>query len=128
MQILLVDDEPTIRLSIGDALRNAGHSVKTAADGAEALKLVGRGSFDVIVTDLRMPKVDGLTVLRRIRQELPSTEVILITAHGTTIDEVSALHDGAAAFVTKPFQVDQLLRRLAEIDARRALAASGTVP
>ena len=120
LQILLVDDEPTIRLSLGDALRNAGHSVKTAVDGAAALKLAGREDFDVIVTDLRMPKVDGLTVLHRIRAELPSTEVIVITAFGTAVDANAARLEGAAAFVTKPFDVNQLLRRIAEIDERRA--------
>lgn len=121
LEILLVDDEPSIRLSLGDALRNAGHKVRAASDGAEAQALVSAQPFDVVVTDIRLPKADGLRVFRKVKEQTPETDVILITAYGTVAEAVAALKEGATDFLTKPFDVDQLLVRLSRIDRQRAL-------
>lgn len=121
LEILLVDDEPSIRLSVSDGLRSAGHNVRTASDGAEAEALIESHSFDVIVTDLRLPKRDGLTIFRNVRRDHPGVEVILMTAFGTVAEAVGALKDGAADFLTKPFETDQLLHVLSRIDKQRTM-------
>jgi two-component system response regulator HydG/two-component system response regulator AtoC len=121
LEILLADDEPTIRLSVGDALRARDYRVRLAADGAEALALLAASAFDVVITDIRMPKVDGLAVLRRVREVSPSTDVILITAYGTVSDAVAALKEGAHDYLTKPFDTEELLLKLEQIAERRHL-------
>ena len=121
LDILLIDDEPTIRLSVGDALRAAGHGVTVASDGAEAMAIVSSRVFDVVITDIRLPKVDGLTIFRHLRAESPSTDVILITAYGAVSDAVTALREGALDYLTKPFDLDELKLRLGRVNERRAL-------
>ncbi len=121
MDILLVDDEPTIRLSVGDALTEAGHRVTLASDGAQALELARSRRFDVVVTDIGLPKVDGLTVFRTVKQESPGTDVILITAYAAVADAVEALKDGAHDYLTKPFDVDELVVRVGRLGDRHAL-------
>ena len=123
LSVLLVDDEPSIRLSVGDGLRAAGYRVTTASDGGEAIALVSSQIFDVVVTDIRLPKVDGLTIFRKVRGESPATAVILITAYGAVPDAVAALKDGAEDYLTKPFDAEELLLRLERIADRRALRA-----
>ena len=85
LDILLVDDEPDFRTLVGDALRDAGHRVTLAGNGAEALTIISSNVFDVMICDIRLPKVDGLTLFRRVRQESPSTDVILITAYAEVV-------------------------------------------
>jgi DNA-binding NtrC family response regulator len=119
LEILLVDDEPLIRLSVGDALKSSGYQVTTAADGREALNALSRKVFDVVISDIRMPKVDGMTLFRHIRNESPSTAVLLITAYGEVSDAVSALKEGANDYLTKPFDTDELVLRVARIAESR---------
>src|SRR5579859_1846881 len=121
MEILLVDDEPSVRLALGDALKGAGHQVRVAADGAEALAAVGEKTFDLVITDIRLPKADGLAIFHRVREESPTTDVILITAHGSVSDAVAALKEGATDYMLKPFETDQLLHRVERLAATRAL-------
>src|SRR5262249_61159642 len=80
--------------------------------------------FDVVVCDIRLPKVDGLTVFRRVRHDSPTTEVLLITAYAEVPDAVAALKEGALDYVTKPFTVDTILERLARISKERGLASA----
>ena len=121
LDILLVDDEPDFRMLVGDALRDAGHRVTVAGNGAEGLTLVSSNVFDVMICDIRLPKVDGLTLFRRVRQESPSTDVILITAHAAVSDAVSALKEGATDYNTKPFDIDEIVLQMERIAAQRAL-------
>jgi CheY-like chemotaxis protein len=79
LNILLVDDEPDFNLLVAEALTDAGHQVTTAANGEEALSLITSELFDVMVCDIRLPKLDGLSLFRRTRQESPDTTVILMT-------------------------------------------------
>ncbi|HEX4406243.1 MAG TPA: response regulator, partial [Polyangia bacterium] len=81
LNILLVDDEPDLRVSLGQVLRDEGHAVDMASDGEAAIARLSARSFDLVVSDVRLPKVDGLTLLRRVRREFPSTEVLLMTAY-----------------------------------------------
>jgi DNA-binding NtrC family response regulator len=80
--VLLIDDEPLMRLSMTDALRAVGHDVRAAATGQEGLNLISRTTFDIVITDLRLPGADGLQLLQACKQRSPRTEVIVITAHG----------------------------------------------
>ena len=123
LDILLVDDEPSIRLTVADGLEDAGHVVTTAADGAEAMSLLDERAFDLVLTDIRMPKVDGMTVFRRLRKERPTTGVILMTAYAAVADAVVALKEGALDYLTKPFDLDELRLRVKRFDERRALEA-----
>jgi DNA-binding NtrC family response regulator len=121
LDILLVDDEPDFRIIVGDALRDAGHRVTLAANGAEGLTLISSNVFDVMICDIRLPKVDGLTLFRRVRQESPGTDVILITAHAAVSDAVAALKEGATDYLTKPFDIDEIVLQMERIAVQRAL-------
>src|SRR4029079_12939763 len=121
LDILLVDDEPDFRMLVGDALRDAGHRVSLAANGAEGLSLISSNVFDVMICDIRLPKVDGLTLFRRVRQESPGTDVILINAHAAVSDAVSALKKGATDYLTKPFDIDEIVLQMERIGAQRSL-------
>ena len=121
LDILLVDDEPTIRLSVGDALEDAGHRVTRAADGEAAARHISEHRFDAVISDIRMPGMDGLTLFRRIRDRSPETDVILITAYGAVEDAVAALKEGARDYLTKPFDTAELLLRVDRLAERHAL-------
>jgi DNA-binding NtrC family response regulator len=107
-KILVVDDELNMRLVLKALLNKEGYDVATAADGIEALKIIKSGGVQVVVTDLRMPKLDGVGLLERVIHEYPSTPVIIITAHGTIATAVDALKKGAFDYITKPFERDEL--------------------
>ncbi len=122
LDILLVDDDQATRLSLTYALSDAGHKVIEAADGEEAIALVAERIVDVAMLDVRLPKVDGLEVFRRIRQKSPSTAVILMTAFATVSDAVASLRQGAYDYVTKPFDAEEFaLRVIGHIAEHRAL-------
>jgi DNA-binding NtrC family response regulator len=121
LEILLADDEPSIRLSMGDALRSRGYSVALAGDGAQALGLLEARRFDVVIADIRMPKADGRAVFRRARELSSATDVILVTAYGAVSEAVKALKEGAHDYLTKPFDVEELLLKLGQIAQRRQL-------
>ncbi len=123
LKILFVDDEPTIRLTIADTLRSDGHSVATASDGAEAEERIHSEVFDVVISDIRMPKLDGMSLLRRIRKLSPETRVIMITAYAEVNDAVAALKAGAVDYLTKPFDLEEIRLRVRRIAERRRLEA-----
>ena len=121
LEILLVDDEPEIRELLEEQLRSEGHHVHTAADGQEGMAHLVRRVFDLVICDVRLPKLDGLSLLRHIRKETPSTNVILMTAYAGVSQAVSALKEGAYDYLTKPFDVDELLLQTRRISENRAL-------
>jgi two-component system, NtrC family, response regulator AtoC len=102
-QILIADDEPNLRRVLAAQLVRDGFDVHTAEDGEEALRVLAEHHIDVLITDLRMPKLDGLALLRKSVEEYPDVPVIMITAHGTIDTAVEALKHGAFDYVTKPF-------------------------
>jgi DNA-binding NtrC family response regulator len=108
-RVLVVDDEPTARRSLAWLLRDAGYEVLTAPGGAEALATLDQARVDVLLTDLRMPGVDGLDLLRRGRILDPDLTVVMMTAHGDVTDAVRAMSEGAFWYVRKPLDLDQLL-------------------
>ena len=119
LSILVADDEPLIRMTVGDALRARRHFVATAADGAQTIAALQSRAFDLVISDIRLPKVDGLAVLRHVLEHSPSTVVVLITAFGSIADAVGAIKDGAYDYITKPFEMADLLLRVDRISERR---------
>lgn len=102
--ILIVDDERTTRLSLSEIFSLRGAVAATAADGQEALDLIARQTFDLIVLDIKMPGVSGLQVLETVQQVAPATIVILLTAHATVDSAIRALRQGAFDYLLKPAQ------------------------
>ncbi len=122
-EILLIDDDSAIRQPVGGALRAKGHQVSLASDGAEALALLHGRVFDVVITDVRLPKVDGWTILRRVRSDSPSTDIVFITAFGSISDAVAAMKEQAFDYLAKPFEPDALVMLVARLAERRRLIA-----
>jgi DNA-binding NtrC family response regulator len=121
LRILLVEDDPDIRRAVLNGLRDAGHEVTELADGAPALERLSAEFFDVVVTDVRLPTADGFAVFRHARQVSPRTDVILMTSFGAVADAVNALKQGAHDYLTKPFDIEELVIRVAAIAAKRAI-------
>ncbi len=111
--ILVVDDEKNIRLTISQSLDYLKIPVETAANGEEALEKLSSGKFGMMFLDLKMPDIDGMEVLRRVRQNLPDIKVIIITAHGSISLAVEAMKIGAIDFIQKPFGIKKI-REVAE--------------
>ncbi|MBU1041957.1 MAG: response regulator [Proteobacteria bacterium] len=106
--VLVVDDEEIARSNLEHVLKKEGYAVQTAANGVEALKLVGAWSFDLIVTDLKMDKMDGMTLLAEAGRLSPSTQIIIVTGYATVNSAVEAMRTGAAHYLTKPISLDDL--------------------
>ena len=107
-KILVVDDEKNIREGLAASLEMDGYKTACAANGEEGWKLFGRGDIDLVITDLRMPVMDGIELMRRIRAETPGLPIIILTGHGTVENAVSSMHEGAWDFFTKPVNLDRL--------------------
>jgi DNA-binding NtrC family response regulator len=117
MRILIVDDEKIKRITLADDLSAQGHEVVAAADGEEAWTQLQTAQFDVVVTDLKMPRLDGIELLKRIKQgPLAGMAVIMMTAYGSIPVAVEAMRLGAFDFVTKPFRNADLFPLLARLD------------
>lgn len=106
---MIIDDEPLMRMSIGDALRADGCSVMETGLGTEGMNLIKGNGFDIVITDLRLTDTDGLAVLKAAKRRSPETMVILITAFGSIDNAVEAMKHGAYDYLTKPFPMDELL-------------------
>jgi two-component system, NtrC family, response regulator AtoC len=109
LKVLIIDDEPLMRLSMVDALGGIGCQVAAASTGTEGIRIIEKRQFDVVITDLRLPGADGLAVLKACKERNTNTEVILITAHGSVDTAMGAMKLGAYDYITKPFQMDELL-------------------
>jgi len=121
LTVLLVDDDADVREFVGNALRGAGHTVTLASDGEEAMRLLDSICFDVVVTDIRLPRANGHAVLRHARRAPPRPDVILMTSFAAVPDAVAAMKDGAYDYLTKPFEPEELSSRLARIEEAREL-------
>jgi len=126
-RILVADDEEGIRSFIREVLEGEGHEVSEARDGDEAAALVERQSFHLLVSDLKMPGLDGMALLERVRASVPETEVILLTAHGSVESAVQAMKLGAFDYLTKPLSGPAELRLLVEraLERRRLRQTEG---
>jgi DNA-binding NtrC family response regulator len=107
--ILIIDDEDIVRISCKRTLMPEGFEVKTAQNGIEGLKMIEEERFDIVLTDLKMPDIDGIEVLRLIKQRWAETVVIIITGYQTVDSAVKAIKLGAYDYIEKPFTPDGIV-------------------
>src|SRR5947209_6452773 len=122
-KILVADDKAGLRDVLVEALAGSGHEVDGAEDGARALARVGEKVYDLIVTDLKMPGLDGIELLRAVRERAPQTGVILMTAHGTVDTAVEAMRLGALDYVEKPFPLGAMEAKVEKALERQRLVS-----
>jgi DNA-binding response OmpR family regulator len=119
MRLLLVEDYPPLRKSVLRGLREAGFAVDATGDGREALWYAESNEYDVIVLDLMLPGLDGLNLLRRLRDQGRATHVLIVTAKDAVADRIAGLNAGADDYLVKPFEFDELLARVQALVRRR---------
>src|SRR5262245_52225193 len=112
MRVLVVEDEARLSEQLAAALQGAGYAVDVASDGARADFLARTRQYDVVVLDLGLPKIDGLTLLRQWRESGLSAPVLILTARGSWHEKVQGMDTGADDYVAKPFRMEELLARL----------------
>src|SRR5436309_3136260 len=127
-RVLVVDDEQSLRKILAATLQREGYEVEVASDGEEALGALDRDGADVVVTDLVMPKMDGLSLLRKVVSSHPDVPVIVVTAHGRIDSAVEAMKAGAFDFVTKPFENAELKAIIAKAARQSDLNARNVIP
>jgi two-component system, NtrC family, response regulator AtoC len=121
--LLFVDDEPALRSLMAERLAERGYEVAEAESGEKALEYLDRFAFDVVITDLRLPGIDGTRVIEAARERYPGIVAIVITGYGTVKDAVDAIKRGASDFVAKPFQFDELVHVLEKALEQRRLTS-----
>ena len=127
MRVLVVDDSERVRKTLATGLHAHGIAVEAAADGAEALLLLNSLSFDVVVLDLVMPRVDGVQVLQELKTRKSKPRILVLSARDQVSDRVDALNLGADDYLVKPFSFDELLARLMALARRRFDEASPVI-
>ena len=123
-QVLIVDDEPNLRKILSAQLTRDGYDVMIAEDGEQGLSMLREHHIDMVITDLKMPKVDGMTLLKEALREDPELPVVMITAHGTVDTAVEALKSGAFDYLTKPFDKDEVRQIVAKALKTKELAGT----
>ena len=119
MKVLLVDDERALTDALATILKQNKYSVDTAYDGEEGLDCAMSGVYDLVILDIMMPKMDGLTVLKIMRQNKLDTPVLILSAKGETSDKIGGLNAGADDYLAKPFSTDELLARIKALLRRK---------
>jgi len=127
MRILLVEDRPELKRSLSRALREEGYAVDLASDGEEGLYKAENSSYDAIILDIMLPKVDGWEVLETLRNDSVKTPVLMLTARDLVDDRVRGLDAGADDYLTKPFELSELLARLRALIRRSAGSPRGQI-
>lgn len=125
-RILVIDDEENIRSTVEEFLSLNGYQVETAASGRAGLDLLGRNAYDLVVSDLRMPDVDGLAVIEWIRETQPDLPVLVMTGHATVESTIRALRLGAYDYLLKPFRLDEIERTIENCLEKRRLERRNT--
>ena len=119
--VLVVDDEKNIRNHLASHLREIGYEVETATNGVEALAAIAGKTFDVVLSDIRMPGMDGMALLAGVKERSPDSAVVLMTAYATVPQAVEAMRAGAYDYLVKPFSLEEVEVVLARIAELRAL-------
>ncbi|MCP4115340.1 MAG: response regulator transcription factor [Desulfobacteraceae bacterium] len=119
MRILLIEDSEKLQTYIGKALKYAGYAVDSTGDGEEGLYLAENINYDVLILDLMLPKLDGLSILRKLREKGNPVHILVLTAKDTVADRVAGLRQGADDYLVKPFAVEELVARV-QVLARRS--------
>lgn len=122
-RILLAEDDEIMRISIYDTLKKQGWQVDEAEDGLKAMELFEKHQYHLIVSDIRMPGLDGLTLLQNVHKQSPDTDVIIMTAYGSVDNAIDCLRKGAADYILKPFDLDDLIIRVSRLLATQAVKA-----
>jgi two-component system, OmpR family, alkaline phosphatase synthesis response regulator PhoP len=122
-RILLVEDELGLRITIGDRLKTEGYEVETASEGQEGYEKALAGQFDILLLDIMLPRKSGLDICRDLRQNGKMVPVLMLTALGQTLDKVLGLKIGADDYLTKPFEMPELLARIEALLRRSAASA-----
>jgi CheY-like chemotaxis protein len=107
--VLVIDDDERVRTLLRDILRFAGYRVIEASDGRSGMRYLENGEFDMVLTDLGMPEMNGWEVVKMIKKETPQTPVVLITGWGTNLDEEKVKESGVDGIIGKPFQVNEVI-------------------
>ena len=110
VRLLIVDDDEAIRSFFAEIFAEDDYWIESAADGEEAMRRIAANSYDVVVTDLCMPRMDGLRLIREIQKVRAGTTVLAITGYGTIKDTVSLMKNGAFDVLSKPFSLDEIAR------------------
>ena len=119
MRILMIEDYEPLRKSIAQGLREAGFAVDTTKDGGEGLAFAEAGVYDVVLLDLMLPKIDGLTLLKRIREQGNTVHILILTAKDSLDDRIKGLNMGADDYLVKPFAFEELLARINALVRRK---------
>ncbi|MFH8563111.1 response regulator transcription factor [Streptomyces sp. NPDC017988] len=122
-RVLIVDDEPAVREALRRSLAFEGYGTEVAVDGAEALEKAATYRPDLVVLDIQMPRMDGLTAARRLRATGSTTPILMLTARDTVGDRVTGLDAGADDYLVKPFELDELFARIRALLRRSSYAA-----
>jgi two-component system response regulator AtoC len=123
MRILLVEDDEIMRISVQDRLEKYGWLVDAASDGKIAVDMLERASYQIVLSDVKMPNLDGMQLLRHIRETTPYTDTVMMTAHGNVDNAIDCLKQGASDYLLKPFDMDDLIIRINRIAAMQSLKA-----
>lgn len=127
MKVLYVEDEKYLALAVAQVLKKNNYSVDLAHDGESGLDLALTGLYDIVILDIMLPKMSGISVLCQMRKQGVETPVILLTAKGETEDKVVGLDSGADDYLAKPFQMEELLARLRALGRRKGRLIHGSV-
>jgi len=122
-RILLAEDDEIMRITVQDRLEKHGWNVDAAANGAEAAELLKKHNYHLVVSDIRMPGIDGLQLLELVREAAPYSDIIMMTAYGSVDDAIDCLKKGAADYILKPFNMDDLIIRVNRILEMQAIKA-----
>ncbi|MGB3586731.1 MAG: response regulator transcription factor, partial [Tunicatimonas sp.] len=127
-KILIVEDEPSMRMGLSDNLEFEGYEVSSSSDGQAGLQLILNNSFDLVVLDVMLPSMTGFEICKTVRKKGNSTPIILLTARGEEIDKVLGLELGADDYITKPFSLRELLARIKAVLRRQSVTIDNQAP
>ncbi|MGB9597337.1 MAG: sigma-54-dependent transcriptional regulator, partial [Candidatus Poribacteria bacterium] len=120
MKILIIDDEPDIRQTLAYVLQDEGYETDLASTGLEGLSYISAKQFDIVITDLMLPDLDGMTIINKAREIRPEIIIVMITAYGSEEKAVEAIRAGADDYIPKPIDGDELLMKLSKsVEMRR---------
>ena len=114
-RILIVDDEENAREGLAKILKKTGYNTGTAENGEHALKILENTKYDLVITDIKMPRMDGMQLLRRIRKIVPDIAVIMVTAYGEVESYLEAMSQGAFEYLNKPIKIDELKKVVSKV-------------
>ena len=120
--VLIVDDEQFLRQILTRIVKREGYKVEEALNGQDALDKMAKEKFDLVITDIKMPEMDGMELLEKIRTQFPETLVVIITSYAGEVNASQAIAAGASQFITKPFKNVEISRTLDGLIARRVKA------